>query len=107
MIKRKKEKFSREQSTLFTRPNKASALFQRNSLKTCYICGRPFHFARNNFKAKKRERENSNNAFDDHGGQDLAIMAKTTTYILDMNKWFVNSGCTKYKTPYKCSFNTY
>jgi hypothetical protein len=54
-----------------------------------------------------KEREDANNAYGDHGGEDFAFMAKETTSMLDMSKWIVDSGCTKHMTPYKCSFNTY
>jgi hypothetical protein len=34
-------------------------------------------------------------------------MAKETNSILDMSKWIVDSGCTNYITPFKCSFYIY
>lgn len=74
MSKRKQKESIRKQSTLFTRPSKASASFQRNPLKPRYICGKRGYFARNCFKAKRGKRENANNAFNNHRGKDFAFM---------------------------------
>lgn len=66
----------KEQSTLFKRPKKASALFQHNLPKTCFIFKKPKKKIENYFKSKNKIREDTNNAFDSQEREDFAYMAK-------------------------------
>lgn len=77
VTKRKQKKSIEDELILFKRPSKVSASYQCNLPKTCYICEKPSHFAKNCFKTNREKRINVNNAFNNYRRKDFTFMVKT------------------------------
>lgn len=104
-VTKKKEKESKgEDSALVVQPFKKGAPLKPPTPRTCFICGKVGHIAKNCYQRKRIGKENASLAKVE---DEYLFVANEVRCTSNMCKWILDSGATNHMTPQRQVFSTY
>lgn len=104
VTKKKEKECKGDDSALLAHQTKRGVPSKPFIPRTCFVCGKTGHIAKNCYRRKRDERANANIA---KAEDDYLFVANEVRCTNNMCKWILDSGATNHMTPQRQVFSTY